>query len=114
MVYVVVFLILVVLLILGELVMSDRALRRCAGGLEALAARTAESENRLRQKIFEYKLLTQRLENKTAECSLLRQRLDQLTAKIVSLPQQVQVPVQATKPLSDLVWRKTSVNSRSA
>src|SRR5215469_15681559 len=38
---------LVVVLILGELVMGDRALRRYAGRLEALAARTMESENRL-------------------------------------------------------------------
>ena len=141
MVYVVVLLILAVVLILGELVMGDRALRRSGGRLEALAARATESENRLRQKIFECKLLTQQLENKTVESNLLRQQIEQLKAEIVSLRQQVQVPAQATELLSEIYtretpdepdtietlqrrvqtveeliefWRKTSVNSRSA
>src|SRR5215469_13089525 len=106
MVYLVLFLILVVVLILGELVTSDRALRRYTGSLEALAARTTESENRLRQKIFECKLLTQQLENKTAECNLLRQQIEQLKAGIVSVPQQVQFPAQPTELLSEIDTRE--------
>ena len=141
MAYVVALLILLVALILSEVVIGDRALRRYADKLQELTLRTAASENRLRQKIFEYKLLTEQLEQKTSECKRLGWDLDQLKAENILLRQQVQTSTRPPEPVHEIhtkespydpvsmealaervqtvgelidFWRKTSLNSRSA
>jgi hypothetical protein len=101
--YLIVLLIVAVTVIVVDLVMSDRALRRYASRLE-------ENQHLLAQKIFECKLLTQQLENRTAECDLLGQHLEQVKKEIVSLREQVQAHAQSHQPVPEMHPNQTPEN----